>query len=105
MGRVIVLSVVAQLSLELVIPYRADWRVSGDRDVWRDIGHLVLYVQAGGIAAQLLLLSGLASILAPLRLPVWPIHSPVLGQVLLVIVAGDGLEYWLHRLSHTVPLF
>jgi len=103
-GRVIVVALVVQLSLELVIPYRADWRVTGDRDIWRDIGHLVLYVQGGGIAAKLLLLSGLASILAPLRLPVWPTHSPLLTQVLLVIVAGDGLEYWLHRLSHAIPL-
>ena len=51
----IVLLLVA-LGIELVLPYRRDWNVSDDRDVWRDIGHLVLYSVIGGNIAGLVLL-------------------------------------------------
>ncbi len=104
MGRTVLASTVVLLGLELVLPYRKDWKWRGDRDVWRDLGHFVLYAQVGGLAAQFLFLAGLTSLLGPLRLPsVWPATAPILVQVLLVMLLGDCLEYWLHRLSHLVP--
>ena len=58
--------------------------------------------QVGGVAAQVVVfLAGVASLLEPLQLPsLWPATAPILVQVLLVMLLGDGLEYWLHRLSH-----
>src|SRR5438093_1504262 len=33
----------------------------------------------------------------------WPFASPPLVQIGLAVVIGDGLDYWTHRLLHTVP--
>lgn len=104
MGRTFVVALLVLLGLEFVIPYRPEWTIRGDRDNWRDIGHFVLYSQGGGFVAQLLALTVLASALKPLRLTaVWPAQSPLVVQVVLIVVVGDALEYWLHRLSHSVP--
>ena len=51
------------------MPYRTDWKWRGDRDIWRDLGHFFLYGQIGGLAAQLVFLAGVASLLGPLQLP------------------------------------
>lgn len=103
-GRTTLVALVILLAIEFVLPYRADWRLRGDRDVWRDIGHFILYGPIGGTVAQVTFLVGLASLVAPLPRPaLWPTSSPFVVQVLLVMVLGDGLEYWLHRLSHKVP--
>ena len=63
LGLTILLSLVVLLALEVVLPYRKDWNVRGDRDIWRDIGHYVLYAQAGNVGAQLLFLVVLATAL------------------------------------------
>ena len=34
---------------------------------------------------------------------IWPTASPVWLQIVIVIVLGDALEYFYHRLSHTSP--
>ena len=79
----------------------------GDRELWRDIGHAVLYTTIGGNVAQLVFLYGFAFVLANFGrasgLALWPVHSPVGVQVLMVVLVGDMLEYWYHRLAHTVP--
>jgi hypothetical protein len=31
------------IALEEVLPYRRDWSIRGDREIWRDIGHSLLY--------------------------------------------------------------
>jgi sterol desaturase/sphingolipid hydroxylase (fatty acid hydroxylase superfamily) len=104
LGRTALASTVVLLALELVLPYRADWKWRGDRDLWRDIGHFVLYAQVGGLAAQVLFIGGVTALLEPFALPsLWPATSPIVVQVLLVMLLGDALEYWLHRLSHMVP--
>jgi sterol desaturase/sphingolipid hydroxylase (fatty acid hydroxylase superfamily) len=101
-GRVLLVALIALLILELVLPYRRDWRIIGDRDVLRDIAHILLYNQVGGVVAQIVFLGLLATALSRLPIPhLWPIHSPFIVQVLLVMVVGDLLEYWLHRFSHT----
>jgi sterol desaturase/sphingolipid hydroxylase (fatty acid hydroxylase superfamily) len=110
-GRAVGLTAVAMLlvlvAIEQLLPYRQDWSVRGDRDVWRDLVHSVLYASIGGTLAQVIFVYGLAAALArsgfPGGLGIWPIGSPSLVQVLLVVVVGDMLEYWYHRLAHTAP--
>lgn len=110
-GRAIGLTAVAVLlvllGLEQVLPYRQDWSIRGDREIWRDLGHAVLYTSLGGNLAQLTFLSGFPSALSRLGvssgLGIWPVSSPLLLQILAVVLLGDLLEYCYHRLVHTVP--
>jgi sterol desaturase/sphingolipid hydroxylase (fatty acid hydroxylase superfamily) len=92
--------------LELVLPFRRDWSLRGDRDAWRDIAHFLLYTQLGGTLANLVFVVGAAGVMSRLGLDeglgLWPDESPLLVQILLVIVLGDLLEYWTHRASHSV---
>ena len=94
------------LGLEQALPYRQDWSVRGDTEIWRDVGHAVLYTSIGGNVTQLVFMSGVASLLATLGFPgglgVWPVRSPLLVQVIGVVLLGDLLEYWYHRLAHTL---
>lgn len=107
MGLTSVAFLLALVGLEHILPYRPDWAMRGDREIWRDIGHAVLYTSIGGNVAQLIFLYGFASMLARFGgasgLGLWPVHSPLGVQVLMVVVVGDMLEYWYHRLAHTVP--
>jgi ornithine lipid hydroxylase len=94
------------LGLEQALPYRQEWSIRGDREIWRDIGHSVLYTSLGGNLAQIVFLYGFASALSRLGfaggLGIWPVNSPIVAQLLVVILLGDLLEYWYHRLAHTV---
>jgi sterol desaturase/sphingolipid hydroxylase (fatty acid hydroxylase superfamily) len=107
MGLTTVAFLLVLLGLEQVLPYREDWSIRGDREVWRDLAHSVLYTGIGGNLAQITFLSGLPWALSRLGLAgglgLWPGSSPFLLQVLAVILLGDLLEYWYHRLVHTVP--
>ena len=99
---------VALLAIEQALPYRADWSVRGDSEVWRDIGHTVAYAALAMNAARVLFLGVLARAIASLGLAdllgLWPTESPVWVQIVIVIVLGDALEYGYHRLCHTSPL-
>ena len=102
--RTFLVALVVLLLIELLLPYRRDWRVRGDRDIWRDLAHFVLY-GIGGTIAQLAFVAAVVTLVAPLALPsLWPTQAPLLVQVLLVLVLGDFFEYWLHRGSHAVPM-
>lgn len=107
MGLTIIALILALVGLEHVLPYRPDWSIRGDREIWRDLGHSVLYTTIGGNVAQLVFLYGFASGLARLGLAgglgFWPVNRPLVVQVLTVVVVGDLLEYWYHRLAHTLP--
>jgi ornithine lipid hydroxylase len=105
MGLTTVVFLLVLLGLEQVLPYRQDWSIRGDREIWRDLGHAVLYASLGGSLAQLTFLVIFPSALSRLgfRGGMWPASSPLLLQVLAVIVLGDLLEYWYHRLAHSVP--
>jgi sterol desaturase/sphingolipid hydroxylase (fatty acid hydroxylase superfamily) len=103
-GRTFLVALLVLVGLEVVLPYREEWKIRGDRDVWRDISHFVLYTQVGGFIAQFVFLLLIASFLGRLHLPsLWPRSSSLLIQVLLVMVLGDALEYGLHRLAHAWP--
>jgi ornithine lipid hydroxylase len=94
------------LGLEQALPYRRDWSVRGDREIGRDLGHALLYAGIGGSIAQVAFLSTLPWMLSRLGLArglgLWPESAPMPLQVLAVVVLGDLLEYWYHRLAHTV---
>lgn len=106
MGATTVACLFVLLGLEQVLPYRRDWSIRGDRDVWRDLGHAVLYTTVGGNAAQLAFLYFLPSLLARVGfaggLGLWPAGGALLLQLGAAIVLGDLLEYWYHRLAHSV---
>ena len=68
MGLTTVGFLLALLGLEQALPYRQDWSIRGDREIWRDIGHSVLYTGLGGNLAQIVFLYGLASALSRLGL-------------------------------------
>jgi ornithine lipid hydroxylase len=106
MGITTIAFLLTLVALEQALPYRQEWSIRGDREIWRDIGHAVLYTGLGGNVAKLVFLYGLASALSRSGfaggLGVWPVNSPVAIQLLLVVLLGDLLEYWYHRLSHNV---
>lgn len=106
MGPTTVAFLLVLFGFEQALPYRQDWSVRGDREMWRDIGHAVLYTSIGGNVTQLVFLSGLPSLLSALGFPgglgIWPAGSSLLAQVLGVVLLGDLLEYWYHRLAHSV---
>jgi len=107
MGLTTVGFLLALLGLEQALPYRQEWSICGDREIWRDIGHSVLYTSLGGNLAQIVFLYGFASALSRLGLAgglgIWPVKSPLVAQLLIVMLLGDLLEYWYHRLAHTAP--
>jgi len=96
------------LAIEQALPYRADWSVHGDSEIWRDVGHTLAYAALAINASRVLFLGVLASAISALGLAdlfgVWPTASPVWLQTGIVIVLGDALEYFYHRLSHTSPV-
>jgi sterol desaturase/sphingolipid hydroxylase (fatty acid hydroxylase superfamily) len=102
------LAVVAAFALislfEWLIPYRPDWKPAA-RDTVTDLifmsfVQVLLPLALGWLSAYVLLhIVGAAG----LSLNIWPKTWPVWAQVLLKILVGDFLRYWLHRWSHTVP--
>lgn len=95
------------LGIERVLPYRPEWSVSGDSEIWRDVGHSLAYGPAVN-ASRVLFLLFLASFISALGLTdlfgLWPTTSPLWLQIILVIVVGDAFEYCYHRLCHTYPI-
>jgi ornithine lipid hydroxylase len=96
------------LAIEQLLPYRADWSVRGDSEIWRDVGHTVVYAALAVNAAHLLFLGVLAGVSSSLGLTdlfgLWPRESSTWLQIAVVIVLGDALEYCYHRLCHTYPV-
>jgi ornithine lipid hydroxylase len=93
------------LVVEDVLPHRTDWSLRGDKDMWRDLGHALAYAGLAVNTSRMLFLAVLPAAMSPLHVTnvfgLWPHTRPLSVQVVLVIVLGDGLEYFYHRLSHT----
>lgn len=92
--------------LEAWLPFRADWRVPGDREIGGDVVHMFSASQLGiGLGEWLLPIYGVIAAgqfgFTPL-LHLWPASWPYWLQIALLVFLADGLEYWLHRLTHTV---
>ena len=94
---------VGLVAVERLLPYRVDWAVSGDPDVWRDVAHTAAYAVAIN-ASRALFLIFLAGEMAQVGIHgvvgLWPTSAPVWLQVCLAVVLGDALEYAYHRLCH-----
>ena len=92
MGLTSIALILVLVGLEHVLPYWPDWAMRGDRELWRDIGHAMLYTTIGGNVAQLVFLYGFASVLARFGrasgLGLWPVHSFVTPEF--------------HRLHHAI---
>src|SRR5215510_5014535 len=56
------------LAIEQALPYRADWSVRGDSEVWRDVGHALAYAALAINASRILFLGVLANGLSALGL-------------------------------------
>ncbi|CAL4867344.1 hypothetical protein MMA231_01597 [Asticcacaulis sp. MM231] len=90
-------------AFELIIPYRKDWKpVVSDTVtdlIFMAFVQVLLPLGLGWISAYYLLQvfqhHGLS-------LNLWPQAWPIWAQVLLKILIGDFLRYWLHRWSHKV---
>ncbi len=102
-GRTFLVALVALLAIELLLPYRADWKLRGDRDLWRDLAHFILY-SGGQLLAQIIFILGFVTLVGTDWQGIWPVEAPLVLQIVLVLVLGDFFEYWLHRSSHTWPL-
>ena len=101
--------VLALLVIEQILPYRADWSARGDDEIWRDVGHAVVYAGLAINVARFLFLGMLAGAMSAAGVSDvfgwWPRDAPIWLQIAIVIVLGDFFEYVYHRLSHTHPLF
>ena len=96
------------LAIERAVPHRADWSTRGDSEVWRDVGHTLVYAVAMNSARLLFLVvaaRGVAALGLADPLGLWPTWSPPWLQIAIVIVIGDAFEYLYHRLAHTTALW
>jgi len=104
---VTVLLLLLFIVVEEGVPYRSDWSMRGDPELWRDVGHTLAYAALAVNSARVLFLGALAGGLGRLGLlnlsHIWPTRGPQWLQVLLIIGIGDLLEYGYHRLSHIHP--
>jgi sterol desaturase/sphingolipid hydroxylase (fatty acid hydroxylase superfamily) len=107
MGGTSLVSFLILAGMEMWIPFRADWRLRGDQEIGGDVVHLLVASQIGyGLGEWLIPIVGVVTIgqvcVTPLA-PVWPTGCPYWLQIALLVFCADGLEYWLHRVTHTVP--
>ena len=95
------------LIAEQVIPGRPDWNALTDPQSLNDLGHAIVGNLIGERLGELVVLTLAASaagrVSAALGGSLWPSHWPPLAQIGLAVFVGDGLDYWNHRLLHTVP--
>ena len=95
------------LAAEQLIPRRPDWNALADRQSINDLGHALVTNLLGERVGELVFLTLAASAAGGLRAllggSLWPAHWSPLAQVGLAVFVGDGLDYWAHRLQHTVP--
>jgi hypothetical protein len=56
------------LAIEQGLPYRANWSVRGDSEVWRDLGHALAYAALAINVSRVLFLGVLANALFALGL-------------------------------------
>jgi ornithine lipid hydroxylase len=95
------------LVLERFIPFRARWHAH-HRDYLEDGMFMVAVQVAVPLTLLWALTLGLSTTLShrPNPLAIWPNHWPILAQLVLKVVAGDFLRYWLHRGAHSwTPLW
>ncbi|WP_445174310.1 sterol desaturase family protein [Microcoleus sp.] len=91
---------------EIVLPYRKEWLPSSS-EVGTDFLFMML-VQV--LLPQLISISVVSWLLGFVKnsnwniSDFWPHNYPIWIQILIMILSGDFLRYWLHRAAHTWPL-
>ena len=92
---------------EQIFPRRPDTNALTDRQSINDLAHALIGGQIGerlGALVFLTLAAGVAGGMSGLvGHALWPSEWPLVGQIVLVLVVADGLDYWKHRFLHTVP--
>jgi sterol desaturase/sphingolipid hydroxylase (fatty acid hydroxylase superfamily) len=90
---------------ELVLPYQKEWLPSSS-EVGTDFLFMML-VQV--LLPQLISISFVSWLLGFVKnshwniSDFWPHNYPIWIQILMMILSGDFLRYWLHRAAHTWP--
>jgi len=91
---------------ELVLPYQKEWLPTSS-EVGTDFLFMLL-VQV--LLPQLISISVVSWLLGFVKnsnwniSDFWPHNYPIWIQILIMILSGDFLRYWLHRAAHTWPL-
>lgn len=89
---------------ERALPYRQDWQASFPDLV--DDGLYLLFVQMFLPLALAWTVVWFLGERGVVLFDLWPAQLPILVQLLLKIMIGDFLRYWLHRAAHTwMPLW
>jgi len=88
--------------MERILPYRREWNRSHG-DLRTDSLYFLTEVFVGGLMAPLLgvltiVIGGWIS--ARMGGTFWPVHWPILAQVLLATVIREFFDYWAHRNMH-----
>lgn len=91
---------------ELVLPYQKEWLPS-----WSEVGTDFLFMMLVQVLLpQLISISFVSWLLGFVKNSnwnisnFWPHNYPIWIQILIMILSGDFLRYWLHRAAHTWPL-
>jgi sterol desaturase/sphingolipid hydroxylase (fatty acid hydroxylase superfamily) len=90
------------LLCERIAPFRKEWAASMG-DYVQDGVFMVIVQVIVPFALGWAVASSLASLLQTHGggLDLWPDHWPIAAQLVLKVIAGDFLRYWLHRAAHT----
>lgn len=88
---------------EALIPYRRDWK-PGLTETVTDFLFMAVVQVALPLGLGWLSVYAISHFATTqgLSMGIWPVTWPVWAQVLLKIVIGDFLRYWLHRWSHKI---
>jgi ornithine lipid hydroxylase len=94
-------------ALELLIPDRQGAGSWGDPQLWNDLVHAAVGQVGGNALGQATFVYAAALLAGELSHRfggnLWPADRPLGLQVALLVLLADGLDYWRHRLVHTVP--
>lgn len=91
---------------ELVLPYRKEWLPSSS-EVGTDFLFMMLVQVLLPQLISITLVSWLLEFVKNSNWNIsdfWPHNYPIWIQILIMILSGDFLRYWLHRAAHTWPL-
>lgn len=91
---------------ELLAPHRDDWRMTRDKRLPNDLGHVLVNALLGDRLGGLVFVGVSASLALTFLLNgvfnLWPDAWPLWQQALLAVLVIEVLDYWRHRLDHQV---